>query len=1647
MDHSQVEGSFVNDISEEQGKNSESCENERYTERTMSQVIENTAFPSAMEAKLRRIRGRQIGLAIARAVAVAASVLIAAMLVAMLADWWYVLFHTGVRTAMTLTSLALSVAVFMIVGVRPVIQALGTTRAANDADSEVPQLEERWTTISHFTKSENQPTTNLAKAMLRQVVSEAVALGTLVEPARVVRVERLRKALLVVSSCAVILVVFLAVNWEQNSVLLRRFWAPTAPITATQLECVTGDVAVPRGRSIELVSKLSGLKRDTATLTVVTDSDDSSTIVLSVNPDTPETFTHYIDVDESFRYRIRAGDSQTEWHSITAIDPPEISEVRLTVIAPAYVNRPPYEKSLLPGRVKAIQGSRLTLEMRSEADLERFELLLTSHDESGQSSSQTLQLTKDSDGWYRFETMLENDLSLSPTLHSPYGLTNEDRRVCRIRVIPDKAPVVRVISPTDEMSVSPDEVIDIELEAHDDHGIAKIELIVYETMEDGQQEVISVQEIPLGDQQLEKHILAKVQLDLSEFDLGEGMDISYSVRVTDNRMLNLEKNDDDSRMNDHGEFAGSESKKTGDKNTDATSLAQSSESPPSRSPESPEDGQSPDDREAPQTTETAAADDPSGSPNSGQESPDANEVAAADNAAQSQDPNDASTSKDETTDGESTLTDKTGTEPAVADSGTNNLRVGDGQETAVADAEGQTTNTENEKPTANNASAVAAGKGDAPMPTDKPDASDGEAVASKDDSPPASNSDTPSTANDTSESTAVAATTSKPSEAAEPSSPPPTGGAPNPKRPEDSDPKLARGGSQSPQSPEGTSPPKLAQNGSGSPRNPEVKTSPQDPDDPSDDADSKQTDRDPQARPGSIQLSATTPRGSSPPMPPLNLKRHMKFEAQRGQNTESNRMRLKIIDRLAVVAEAGESRSPETMNTRELLKKIDVQLERAETVLLVLNEQDNLGDVPEKSRQVDSRLERVERIIANLRKDSKETKFEFVGLQMLDIGRTHVTPARDRMFVMIQDPGLNPSRNTLKALHHTLAARELIEALTKQFEKVARERKLAEALVEVVKIYEVYVEKMQGVLREAMQNRNPLERKMAVIEVDEAYLKRYAEVLAMRRKLTAELARIFGDDPRLMGKYMDLIKRRTNNLRNQLTELRERQEDISIELSGWLRVDEAQRPDVWIQVAEMRLLAAKPLAKDASQLEARTLSQLPLNLEPSAGTSGLVVAHAKEVALNARASSIKARMLIKEALENDEAKGDLLEVANELAYRLGELDAALELLAFEQEGNEETSDFVTKRLAESRAVAEQAVAWAEVAFHVQNGRYHGLAAVDQQKLAFDTDRLRLAMSNIETDLAGMFRPDDVPPEVANIVRELLMVMETLTFNQAAATYELSNAQLAKAEAQQTMATEGFQRAEELFDKMRRTVIEILDEREVDDPNIADLVDPTLDEFLERLEREPNLGQLLGIPNRPKNLRQIRDWLVWQSQVSGEGAAAAQQAAANAMERAKQMAKRKRDEENKRRRLPQDGELTEEEMKKFAAAENDEEEMEQILKALQQKIEDPATSKAQRRKFQKEAEMLAQMLHDARNGTLNRRKWQELARSDELKAMMAALANGEPIPDSQWNRLLSTLDTGLRQVRGRTPPEDYRKAIEQYQDQIRRLLNAESIDAN
>ncbi|MCA9072620.1 MAG: hypothetical protein KDA84_27040, partial [Planctomycetaceae bacterium] len=506
----------------------------------MSTTTRNQTLPSSMESKLRSIRKRLIGRCLVRALAIGASVLILLMIVSMIIDWSLMLFSPVARMSLTIGSLLTAVLALLWAGYRPLSRALGWTDTAKRIDDETPLLEERWTTVLTYSERDTGPHNSTARAMLQLVTSEAVAMGELVEPRKISRTVLPRNALFTLAGCVLLCAGFLALNWPQTSILLQRFWNPTAKITATQLESMTGDLSVPRGETIELMANLSGLSRDEARLTIKFESGTNEVLPLKTDSESPQRFLHSLRVNESFQYQLVAGDGRTAWHHVTALDYPRLDEIRFTVIPPAYLKREVYEKSWIPSRVKVVQGSRLLLVMKPDMPLERFDVKLAHEPVDGDPIQESLALKPGKNGSYRFELPLVENLSIEPLLQSVDGLANENRQLCRIEVIPDVAPIARVITPNDETAVADDDVVKIEFEAHDDHGIETAELVIYNesTREDGKEpEVLEVRPIDLKEQVHQKHVMAETELDLKKLDLKPGQQISIAVRVTDNRQL------------------------------------------------------------------------------------------------------------------------------------------------------------------------------------------------------------------------------------------------------------------------------------------------------------------------------------------------------------------------------------------------------------------------------------------------------------------------------------------------------------------------------------------------------------------------------------------------------------------------------------------------------------------------------------------------------------------------------------------------------------------------------------------------------------------------------------------------------------------------------------------------------------------------------------------------------------------------------------------------------------------------------------------------------------------------------------------------------------------------------------------------------
>jgi hypothetical protein len=353
---------------------------------------------------------------------------------------------------------------------------------------------------------------------------------------------------------------------------------------------------------------------------------------------------------------------------------------------------------------------------------------------------------------------------------------------------------------------------------------------------------------------------------------------------------------------------------------------------------------------------------------------------------------------------------------------------------------------------------------------------------------------------------------------------------------------------------------------------------------------------------------------------------------------------------------------------------------------------------------------------------------------------------------------------------------------------------------------------------------------------------------------------------------------------------------------------------------------------------------------------------------------------------------------------------------------------------------EQIVGWTELAAHLRARRFHGLAHVDQQQLALRTELLRIDMESIDQQLTGQFR-GEVPPAITQLAGELKQGMESITFNQASAAFELQSERLDEAAAQQALALEGFKRVEELFDRIRREVVDELDKEDPRDPNIADLEDPTLDQLLAQLEREPGLNALLGLPSRPTNLRVISDFFA-----SPSGDVPVPTALPQAAEEARKRAKAEEAEARRmRRESGEDDDKNEEEWRQVADAEQAAEKLQEKIDELRRRAADANTDPEEAEKLRQMAGQLDQMRQQLAGRLIDKRQWEEMIRSEEMRAVLRAAARGEPLPDSQWNKLMSSLDDGLWQVRRRTPPEEYRQAIEQYQDRIQKLLPPETPD--
>lgn len=151
---------------------------------------------------------------------------------------------------------------------------------------------------------------------------------------------------------------------------------------------------------------------------------------------------------------------------------PIVTAVDLTVRPPAYTDRLAERLRFTTGDIRALAGSEVQLRASTARPIESATVVVETGDATERYAASLadpyiLQATFPigADGTYRFEVVLAD------------GARRTDPMTRRIRILPDRVPDIQLTHPTEDLEVTPDQIVDVAFVATDDFALVGVQLV------------------------------------------------------------------------------------------------------------------------------------------------------------------------------------------------------------------------------------------------------------------------------------------------------------------------------------------------------------------------------------------------------------------------------------------------------------------------------------------------------------------------------------------------------------------------------------------------------------------------------------------------------------------------------------------------------------------------------------------------------------------------------------------------------------------------------------------------------------------------------------------------------------------------------------------------------------------------------------------------------------------------------------------------------------------------------------------------------------------------------------------------------------------------------------------------------------------
>ena len=494
--------------------------------------------PQPIARALRRLIHRVRGVILLRGVSAVVATGLGTLLLVMAIDAGFTLFSQTLRWVLTLSAFAITVAVAMWLLILPIAKTITLTGIARAIETRHPELQERLSSAVELLTSHDIPEIRGSETLIAALAVEASQDAIRVKPRTEVPLKAARPFLL---SALVTLIVFAGL-WvlypSITSRLLKRAVAPfmnLPNISADMLVVNPGDAILAEGQRLEIQVEVrnTAVKRCSLRKALPDGSERSAYMTaLAQSQDGYPRFTVTCPpAAENFQYRVYAGDALSRFYDVTVVPPAVVKRLDARYEYPAYTQRKDETKTDIPGDIRAVAGTKVTVTATTNKPVKEAEVRLNGRP----AKDLALQILPGPGGTavctfqVELKPRMRGRWALAMTDEYGFSNTSPDRQIV---ALPDKPPTVQILNPeVKELRLKPTDRLPVQFSMTDDFGIAKAEFVVATDTRKGAKVTI-----PLPEKDAPNRTAAgEAPLLLSKLPLRGAKQFTFRLLAADNR--------------------------------------------------------------------------------------------------------------------------------------------------------------------------------------------------------------------------------------------------------------------------------------------------------------------------------------------------------------------------------------------------------------------------------------------------------------------------------------------------------------------------------------------------------------------------------------------------------------------------------------------------------------------------------------------------------------------------------------------------------------------------------------------------------------------------------------------------------------------------------------------------------------------------------------------------------------------------------------------------------------------------------------------------------------------------------------------------------------------------------------------------------